>query len=265
VPLLSPEEECELASRIARGDQIARRHLIEANLRLVVSVARRYTGLGLDLEDLIQAGNLGLLRAAASFDPLRGRFSTHATWWIKQAIRRSLDNEARTIRLPSATLIHMHKVEAALSRLAEAAPNDTPTDAEIATASGLTVAEVQRARLALLQCVESLDRFAGEWGALPFADLITDPDEETPEVRVCAQMEQQEQQDTLRALLADLTKREREAISLLYGLNGTPAQSYSQAGRRMGCCKERIRQLKARALAKLRAAACVQAEPKGEA
>jgi RNA polymerase primary sigma factor len=261
VPLLSPEEECELASRIARGDQIARRHLIEANLRLVVSVARRYTGLGLDLEDLIQAGNLGLLRAAASFDPLRGRFSTHATWWIKQAIRRSLDTDARTIRLPSATLIVMHKVEAVLAQL----PGDTPTDAEIAAASGLSRCEVQMARAALAQRTESLDRFTGEWGMLPFADLIADPDEETPEALVCAQMEQHEQQETLRLLLADLTEREREAISLLYGLNGTPAQSYSQAGRRMGCCKERIRQLKARALAKLRAAACVQAEPKGEA
>jgi RNA polymerase primary sigma factor len=143
-PLLSREEETTLAARIAAGDDQARAHLVEANLRLVVSIAKRYTGNGLDLADLIGAGNLGLLRAARDYQPARGRFSTYAAWWIRQAIRRSLDTDARTIRLPGGTLVAMRKVEAALSRLAQR-PDHAPTEEEIAEAADLARSQIRRA------------------------------------------------------------------------------------------------------------------------
>ncbi len=253
-PLLSREEEITLAARIAEGDEAARRHLIEANLRLVVSIARRYTGNGLDLQDLIGAGNLGLLRAAEDYTPARGRFSTYATWWIRQAIRRTLDTDARTIRLPCGTLSAMRKVESALSVCAQR-PDHTPTEEEIAEAAGLSRSETKLALFALTQRTETLDRSLGEWDTLSLAETIVDQNEETPERLVCAKEERAEERQALSRLLGTLTERERLLVVLLFGLGGTPVHSYSEAGRVLGCCKERVRQLKERALAKLRAAA----------
>jgi RNA polymerase primary sigma factor len=262
VPLLSHEEEIVLAARIAEGDEEARTHLIEANLRLVVSVARRYTGLGLDLPDLIQSGSLGLIRATQDYNPRRGHFSTYATWWIRQAIGRSLDNEARTIRLPWQVTLAMRKVEAALAHL-EVTPDHAPTTQEIACASGLPLAEVRLALYASEQHVETLDRSCGTWGTLFFAEIIVDEDEETPEAHILAKDERAEQVRLVERLLTCLTEREREAITLLYGLGCIPVQSYDEAGRLMGCSKQRIGQLKGQALMKLRAAACKPREQKG--
>jgi RNA polymerase primary sigma factor len=264
-PLLSREEEITLAARVACGDEEARRLLIEANLRLVVSIAKRYTGLGLDLGDLIGAGNLGLLRAACDYNPRRGRFSTYATWWIRQAIWRSLDGQARTIRLPWNVTLAMRKVEAALARL-EVVPDHAPTAHEIARASGLPLAEVRLALYASTQRVETLDRPIGQWDTLFFAEIIEDEDEETPEARIVAQEEREERLGLVQRLLGCLTEREREAIILLYGLGDSPpVTSYDEAGHRLGCSKQRIGQLKVQALTKLRAAACQQSEQEGEA
>ena len=250
-PLLSREEEITLAERTANGDEDARCRLIEANLRLVVSVAKRYTGLGLDLADLIGAGNLGLLRAARDYSPTRGRFSTYAVWWIRQAIGRSLDEQARTIRLPWQVTLAMRKIEAALARLEVTPDQAVPTDQEIARASGLTVPQVQLAHSAREQHVETLDRPCGQWDTLMLAETIVDEDEETPEALVCAEDDQREAEGLVQRLLDCLTEREREAITLLFGLGCTPVTSYDEAGHRMGCSKQRIGQLKVRALSKL--------------
>ena len=254
IPLLSCEEERRLAERAVRGDADARHHLIEANLRLVVAVARRYVGNGLPLPDLIQEGNCGLLRAVEGYDPARGRFSTYAVWWIRQSILRALDTHARTIRLPCGVLHHMRKVEDALSTCTQAAGR-FPSDADIAEMAHLSPAQVHQARQAMRLAVESLDRPTGAWEDLPLSETVASGTEDDPMVLVVAQAERTDGRQAVRALLACLSEREHHVVRLLFGLDGTPVHTYAEAGRAMGCCKERIRQLKEQALSKLRDAA----------
>ncbi len=252
VPLLSCDEERHLAQCAACGDREARRQLTEANLRLVIAIAKRYAGLGVPLADLIQEGNLGLLRAVEDYDPTKGRFSTHAVWWIRQAVRRALDNHARTIRIPSSVINSIRKIEGAVSTFMQQ-KGRVPSDQEIAEMTALSLAQTQLAHQAMRLGMESLDRPVGEWEDLPLREVIASEEENDPALLVCEEAERIDGCAIVRKLLDCLSVREREAVHLLFGLDGTPAHTYSQAGRRMGCCKERVRQLRESALRKLRA------------
>ncbi len=246
----------QVALRSPEHEQAARNTLVEANVPLVVSVARDYAGLGLPLADLIQEGSFGLLRAAQDYDPARGCFSTYAVWWIKQAIRRALDQQSRLIRLPADVLSTLRKVEAALAHSGA----ETLTEAELAQVTGLSLAQVRLARTLLARRILDLEAYIGEWDNLKLSETIADEAISDPETLVCAALDQAERVRLVHALLACLTEREREAIGLLFGLDGRAAPaSYSQVGRRMGCCKERVRQLRESALTKLRAEAARRA------
>jgi RNA polymerase primary sigma factor len=243
--LLTPAEEIDLARRIERGDSAAKERMINSNLRLVVSVAKRYQSSDLALLDLIQEGILGLMRAVEKFDWRRGfRFSTYATWWIRQAVERGIVNKARTIRLP----VNVAQRERRLARTEQELRtrlDREPSDAELAVAAGLPEDQVAEARGAA-RTVTSLDRPVGEDGDASFGDLLASedpaPDEEV-EISLRA--------ETLRALVTRLPEREREVIELRYGLRDGDPQPLPAIGRRLGVTPQRVRQIEARALARL--------------
>jgi RNA polymerase primary sigma factor len=245
-PLLTKEQEVELAKRVERGDAEAKEQMINSNLRLVVSIAKRYQGHGLSLLDLVQEGIIGLIRAVEKFDWRKGfKFSTYATWWIRQAVQRGVANKSREIRVP----VHIVEREQRITRAErQLTPKlgRTPTDEELAKAARITPTQVREVREAA-RAVTSLDRPIGEESGTTFQDLVAG-EEESTEQEVTVSLAQ----EALHEALDDLPAREREVLKLRYGLNGDrdPA-SLEEIGRRLGVTRERVRQIEAEALERL--------------
>jgi RNA polymerase primary sigma factor len=244
-PLLKPYEEIELAKRIEKGDLVAKDRMINSNLRLVVSNARRYQGQGLSLGDLIQEGMLGLIRAVEKFDWRKGfRFSTYATLWIRQAIQRGLENTSRTIRLPVHVAQRSRKV-GRIERELTTKLGHEPTDEEIAAVADLPLADVIEIRKAD-RAVVSLDKPVGEDGDTSLGDLIS---LESPSVD--EEVHGQLSSETLLDAIARLPEQERDVIEMRFGAGDQEPQTLSQAGRKLGVSTERARQIEERALRRL--------------
>jgi RNA polymerase primary sigma factor len=248
-PLLTPAEERELARRKDEGDEAAKKKLIESNLRLVMSITRNYTKAGVPLLDLIQEGNLGLIRAVEKFDYKMGyKLSTYATWWIRQSVTRALADQGRTIRLPVHVADQVRRLMRARRQLAQKL-NREPTEEELATESGFTPQRVQE----LLDLVEdpvSLETPVGD-GESMYADLIEDVNSDRPDDTTAEKLRRNE----LAEAMLRLNPRMRRVLALRFGLDGEAPQTLEEVGAGLGITRERVRQLESRALRELRAVA----------
>ena len=247
VPLLTPEEEIELAERMAQGDPYARKRLSEANLRLVVSIAKRYVGRGMQFLDLIQEGNLGLIKAVEKFDHTKGfKFSTYATWWIRQAITRAIADQARTIRIPVHMVETINKVKKVSSQLLHKNGHD-PTAEEIAAELDMPIDKV-REIMRVAQEPVSLETPIGEEEDSHLGDFIEDLDAPAPADAASHTLLKEQLED----VLSTLTPREKKVLELRFGLEDGRNRTLEEVGKEFNVTRERIRQIEAKALRKLR-------------
>ena len=250
IPLLTAEEELELGRQIAEGDTEARLKMEEANLRLVVAVAKHYAGKGMQFMDLIQEGNIGLMRAVEKFDYTKGsKFSTYAVWWIKEAILRALDSQSREIRVPVRVAQNMNKISKTERKMEQTLGREVAAE-EIAKELHMTTEEVERMQSYIKNPV-SLETPVGDEENSNLEDFIEDTQEPTPEEAVAALVQKEEVQE----MLSTLTEKEQKILRLRYGLEDGNVHTLEETGQILGVTRERIRQLESRALEKLRKSA----------
>jgi RNA polymerase primary sigma factor len=247
VPLLTPDEEIVLARRIKRGDKKAREQMIKANLRLVVKIARDYEGLGVPLLDLINEGNIGLMKGVERFNPAKGaKLSTYASWWIKQSIKRALANQSKTIRLPIHVVDKVAHIRKAETKLQEELGHE-PSDEDLAHEVDLDARRVRRYRQASRAPV-SLDAPIGDDTANSISEVVPDPNAHQPFDRIVRETDS----DLLREILGTLDERERAILNLRFGLNDGTERTLEEIGKKFRLTRERIRQIQEQALKKMR-------------
>jgi RNA polymerase primary sigma factor len=247
VKLLTPDEEIQLAARIKKGDKKAREHMIKANLRLVVKIARDYEGIGLPLLDLISEGNIGLMKAVERFDPSKGgKLSTYGSWWIKQSIKRALANQSKTIRLPVHLVDKISKMRRTAMKLQEMLGRE-PTDEELADEMGMTALRVRQMRQAAVRPA-SLDAPIGDDDSNNFSDVVEDENATSP----YDNLEDKTVVNMLQDMVKHLDNREATILRFRFGLDGGSEKTLEEVGVKFGVTRERVRQIQNLALKKLR-------------
>ena len=256
IPLLTPDEEIEIARRIQNGDAAARERMINANLRLVVTIARDYIKLGLPLLDLISEGNIGLMKAVDRYDPKKGtKLSTYASWWIKQAIKRALTNQSKTIRLPEKTIEKISRMRRVSAQMSNDLSRE-PTEDELAEELGIATEKVAQLRSVSLR-PESLDAPIGADELTELGEYVPDKQTQTP----FELLREKDFSDQIDRVLKTLNKREATIVTERFGLNGTTAKPLEQVAGIIGVTRERVRKLELTALAKLRHAFSKHLDP----